>query len=157
MRQRSGCDIAPCAVQAHRPSRRHGPPRAVRRTGEHPVHAQLRRRRRRAARRLVLPVRPVALSCPTNAENVTRRSREEALQQFSAIPFFAAWDPAVLKIYVECGLYTGADGQLKLKMPGIQEAVCFAENYAPFECYELLSKLDERVELRWLVAGKLTA
>ncbi|KAL1948465.1 hypothetical protein VTO73DRAFT_12540 [Trametes versicolor] len=84
-------------------------------------------------------------------------SREEALQQFSVIPFFAAWDPAVLKIYVECGLHAGPDGQLKLKMPGVQEAVCFAENYAPFECFELLSGLDERVELRWLVAGKLTA
>lgn len=100
---------------------------------------------------------PQPLSPCTSTENLTRQNREEALQQFSAIPFFAAWDPAVLKIYVECGLHAGRDGQLKLKMPGVQEAVCFAENYAPFECFELLSGLDERVELRWLVAGKLTA
>ncbi|KAI0772830.1 Alpha/Beta hydrolase protein [Trametes elegans] len=82
-------------------------------------------------------------------------SREEARQQFSAIPFFKAWDPAVLDVYVECGLHTAADGQTRLKMPGIQEAVCFAENYVPCETFELLPTLDERVELRWLVAGKL--
>ncbi|KAI0634240.1 Alpha/Beta hydrolase protein [Trametes polyzona] len=82
-------------------------------------------------------------------------SREEAMKQFSATPFFRAWDPAVLQIYVECGLYESPDGQVRLKMPGVQEAVCFAENYAPFECFELLAGLDERVELRWLVAGKL--
>ncbi|KAI0649940.1 Alpha/Beta hydrolase protein [Trametes meyenii] len=83
-------------------------------------------------------------------------SREEAHQQFSAIPFFKAWDPAVLTVYVECGLYDTSDGQVRLKMPGIQEAVCFAENFATFETFELLAGLDARVELRWLVAGKLT-
>ncbi|KAI0372477.1 alpha/beta-hydrolase [Pilatotrama ljubarskyi] len=82
-------------------------------------------------------------------------SREEAHRQFSAIPFFRAWDPAVLDIYVECGLYEAEDGQIKLKMPGIQEGVCFAENHVPYETFELLPTLDERVELRWLVAGKL--
>ncbi|CDO74601.1 hypothetical protein BN946_scf184586.g6 [Trametes cinnabarina] len=83
-------------------------------------------------------------------------SRDEARRQFAATPFFAAWDPTVLDIYVECGLHEAQDGQVKLKMPGIQEAVCFAENHVPQETFELLSKLDERVELRWLVAGKLS-
>ncbi|KAI0827409.1 Alpha/Beta hydrolase protein [Trametes gibbosa] len=83
-------------------------------------------------------------------------SHEEALKQFSTIPFFQAWDPAVLDVYLECGLYETTDGKVKLKMPRIQEAICFSENYAPFECFELLSTLDERIELRWLVAGRLT-
>ena len=61
----------------------------------------------------------------------------------------------MLDIYIECGLYEADDGQVKLKMPGIQEAVCFAENHAPYETFELLAGLDERIELRWLVAGKL--
>ncbi|OSC99698.1 alpha/beta-hydrolase [Trametes coccinea BRFM310] len=82
-------------------------------------------------------------------------SRDEARRQFSATPFFAAWDPTVLDIYVDCGLYDAPDGQVKLKMPGIQEAVCFTENHAPQETFELLATLDERIELRWLVAGKL--
>ncbi|KAI0672322.1 Alpha/Beta hydrolase protein [Trametes maxima] len=82
-------------------------------------------------------------------------TREEAHQQFAATPFFSAWDPATLAIYVECGLYDAEDGQVRLKMPGVQEGVCFAENYAPNETFELLAGLDERVELRWLVAGKL--
>ncbi|KAI0649944.1 Alpha/Beta hydrolase protein [Trametes meyenii] len=82
-------------------------------------------------------------------------TREEAHRQFAATPFFSAWDPATLAIYVECGLYDAEDGQVRLKMPGVQEGVCFAENYTPYETFELLAGLDERVELRWLVAGKL--
>ena len=75
---------------------------------------------------------------------------------FSAIPFFKAWDPAALDVYLECGLYQAADGQVKLKMPGIQEAVCFAENYATIETFELLEKLPAAVEVRWLIARDLT-
>ncbi|KAI0717896.1 alpha/beta-hydrolase [Cerioporus squamosus] len=82
-------------------------------------------------------------------------SKEEAYKMFSAIPFFKAWDHATLRVYVECGLYQAADGQFKLKMPGIQEAVCFAENYASFETFELLEKLDPAIETRWLIARDL--
>ena len=82
--------------------------------------------------------------------------REEAYKAFSATPFFQAWDPASLDIYVQSALYDAPDGQVRLKMPGVQEGVCFAENYAPYETFELLSSLDQSVELRWLVSGKLT-
>jgi hypothetical protein len=35
-------------------------------------------------------------------------------------PFFAAWDPAVLDIYVECALHLDPDGRrVRLKMPGV--------------------------------------
>ena len=40
-------------------------------------------------------------------------------------------------------------------MPGVQEGICFAEARATYETFELLSTLDERIETRWLVAGKL--
>ncbi|KAI0325516.1 alpha/beta-hydrolase [Cubamyces sp. BRFM 1775] len=112
---------------------------------------------------MILPTSGKLVSSPSTVNYVIgavqRRdgwsSREEARQQFAASPFFKVWDPAVLDIYVECGLYETHDGQVKLKMPGIQEAVCFAENHTPYETFELLAGLDERVELRWLVAGKL--
>ncbi|RPD76053.1 alpha/beta-hydrolase [Lentinus tigrinus ALCF2SS1-7] len=82
-------------------------------------------------------------------------SKEEAHKGFSAIPFFKAWDPSTLDVYIECALYRAPDGQLKLKMPGIQEAVCFAESYATFEMFELLEKLPPAVETRWLMARDL--
>ncbi|KAI0705335.1 alpha/beta-hydrolase [Earliella scabrosa] len=82
-------------------------------------------------------------------------SREEAYKAFAATPFFQAWDPASLDIYVQSALYDNPDGQVRLKMPGVQEAACFAEEYASHETFELLDRLDTRVETRWLVAGKL--
>ncbi|KAI0800323.1 alpha/beta-hydrolase [Fomes fomentarius] len=82
-------------------------------------------------------------------------SRDEAYKAFSATPFFQAWDSACLNIYVQCGLHDTPDGQVKLKMPGVQEAACFTEEYASYETFELLSELDEHVETRWLIAGKL--
>ncbi|KAI0752708.1 alpha/beta-hydrolase [Daedaleopsis nitida] len=84
-------------------------------------------------------------------------SRAEAHKAFATTPFFQAWDPKALAIYVECGLYDAADGQVRLKMPGVQEAACFSEEYATFETFELLAKLDESVETRWVIADKLKA
>ena len=74
---------------------------------------------------------------------------------FAATPFFAAWDPAALAVYVECALHTAPDGRVRLKMPGIHEALCFAEERATFETFELIPALDARIGLRWLVAGRL--
>ena len=34
-------------------------------------------------------------------------------------------------------------------------SVCFAEESTPGETFQMLPDLDERVETRWLVAGKL--
>ena len=85
------------------------------------------------------------------------RNSEEAHKQFAATPFFQAWDPAALAVYVACALYDAPDGTVKLKMPGIQEAVCFTETFSPSETFELLPKLDVRIETRWIVAGKLNA
>ncbi|KAI0928000.1 hypothetical protein AcW1_005386 [Taiwanofungus camphoratus] len=82
-------------------------------------------------------------------------SREEALEKFRATPFFAAWDPAVLELYVECGLCDDPSGGVKLKMPGIHEALVFSETLTPYETWDLLDTLDERIELRWIVPGQV--
>ncbi|KAF8902571.1 hypothetical protein CPB84DRAFT_1775707 [Gymnopilus junonius] len=86
----------------------------------------------------------------------TWSSREEALQSFQSNPFFTAWDPAVLKIYVECGLHTSTSGSpiARLKMPGVQEAAVFSEIHTEIEAFGRLSRLDERIALRWIMPGK---
>ncbi|KAG6817570.1 hypothetical protein H0H87_006947 [Tephrocybe sp. NHM501043] len=86
-------------------------------------------------------------------------SREEALGLLSKSPFFGAWDPAVLKIYIDCGTYDTTDPTtgkpvIRLKMPGIQEAIVFSETHTEVEVFERLPTLDERIELRWIVPGK---
>ncbi|KAF8065184.1 Alpha/Beta hydrolase protein [Lyophyllum atratum] len=89
----------------------------------------------------------------------TWSSREEALRVLSQSPFFGAWDPAVLKVYLECGTYETVDplsGKpvIRLKMPGIQEAIVFSETHTEYEVFERLPTLDERIELRWVMPGK---
>ncbi|KAI9454511.1 Alpha/Beta hydrolase protein [Boletus coccyginus] len=78
-------------------------------------------------------------------------SREEALQLFQKSPFFSAWHPDVLKLYVDYGLIGSPEGGVQLKMTGLQEGVSFA-NWAPsWETWELLERLDEGITLRWVV------
>ncbi|KAG5637889.1 hypothetical protein H0H81_002774 [Sphagnurus paluster] len=82
-------------------------------------------------------------------------SREAALAILQQSPFFGAWDPAALRIYVDCGTYPSEDGTgVKLKMPGIQESIVFSETHTEYEVFERLPLLEERVELRWVVPGK---
>ncbi|EGO01092.1 hypothetical protein SERLA73DRAFT_72062 [Serpula lacrymans var. lacrymans S7.3] len=81
-------------------------------------------------------------------------SREEALRMFKASPFFAAWHPDVLQLYVDYGLTDTPEGEVKLKMSGMHEALSFANNLASNETWELLENLDKKIELRWIVPGK---
>ncbi|KAG6877792.1 hypothetical protein C0993_003886 [Termitomyces sp. T159_Od127] len=94
---------------------------------------------------------------------LTRRdtwsSREEAFRILSESPFFGAWDPAALKVYIECGTYDTTNPvtdkpEIRLKMPGMQEAIIFSEMHTRFEVFQQLPTLDERIELRWIVPGK---
>ncbi|KAG2159382.1 Alpha/beta hydrolase family-domain-containing protein [Suillus bovinus] len=81
-------------------------------------------------------------------------SREEALRLFKASPFFRAWHPDTLQLYVTYGLTKDSQGGVKLKMSALQEALVFSDRIGSREAWELLEKVDERIELRWIVPGK---
>ncbi|KAF9523217.1 Alpha/beta hydrolase family-domain-containing protein [Crepidotus variabilis] len=81
-------------------------------------------------------------------------SREEALNAFLKNPFFRAWDPAVLQVYVECGLYTTDAGTVRLKTPSVLEASLFTETYTSQEIFQRLPALDDKIPLRWIIPGK---
>ncbi|TFY55640.1 hypothetical protein EVJ58_g8118 [Rhodofomes roseus] len=81
-------------------------------------------------------------------------SRQEAKEKFLASPFFSTWHPDVLDMYVECGLTEDAEGGVKLKMPGIQEALTFTEVMTTYDTWDLIDTLDARVPLRWILPGK---
>ena len=44
--------------------------------------------------------------------------------------------------------------EVRLKMSGYQEAIVFAERCVGNEVFEMLPRLDERIPVRWVVAGK---
>lgn len=93
--------------------------------------------------------------------NLVYDLREEAITGFLRNPFFQAWDPAVLKVYVEAGLYDTKDHQgnpvVRLKMPGIYESIVFAERTVGPEAYAGLPYIEERIPIRWIVPGTDTA
>ncbi|KAG1752171.1 Alpha/beta hydrolase family-domain-containing protein [Suillus lakei] len=89
---------------------------------------------------------------------LTRRdrwpSREEALRLFKASSFFGIWHPDTLQLYVTYALCEDSQGGVKLKMSSLHEALVFADRIGSNEAWELLEKVDERIELRWIVPGK---
>ena len=84
-------------------------------------------------------------------------NRSEALSLFKKNPFFSAWDPKVLDLYVECGLYHTCDAEgndiAKLKTSKLQEACVFLAPQVQSEVYAKLHTLDERITLRWVMPG----
>ncbi|KAF8907818.1 Alpha/beta hydrolase family-domain-containing protein [Gymnopilus junonius] len=85
-------------------------------------------------------------------------SREEARKGFLKAPLFQAFDPEVLDIYVEHGLYEDEKtGEVRLKCEPAWEASEFNERRSMNEGWELLPTLDERIELRWIMGGKDSA
>ncbi|KAF6748010.1 Alpha/Beta hydrolase protein [Ephemerocybe angulata] len=91
----------------------------------------------------------------------TWKSREEVLTSYLRSPFFQAWHPDVLKIYIEAGIYdtTDAEGNsvVKLKMPGIYESIVFSERTVQLETWQNLANIPERIPLRWIVPGRSDA
>ncbi|KAG1737510.1 uncharacterized protein EDB91DRAFT_1290408, partial [Suillus paluster] len=81
-------------------------------------------------------------------------SREHALRSFKASPFFGAWHADTLQSYVTYGLCDDSQGGVKLKMSGLHEALVFADHMGSHEAWELLERVDEQIELRWVVPGK---
>uniref|UniRef100_A0A0W0F7K7 AB hydrolase-1 domain-containing protein n=1 Tax=Moniliophthora roreri TaxID=221103 RepID=A0A0W0F7K7_MONRR len=90
---------------------------------------------------------------------LTRRdiwsSRNAAKEAFLKSPFFRRWDPRVLALYVECGLYK--ESQIKLKMPPLWEAINFIDtSTGSVEAWVRLWRGDlspKDVGLKWIVPG----
>ncbi|EPQ51885.1 hypothetical protein GLOTRDRAFT_123030 [Gloeophyllum trabeum ATCC 11539] len=84
------------------------------------------------------------------------RSRAEARRVLDRSPFFAAWDPEALGVYVECGLVAqeGAGAGVRLKTSGVQEAILFTDTRVPAETFERLAALPARVALHWVMPGR---
>jgi len=80
------------------------------------------------------------------------KSRAEAMQSFKKNPFFATWDPLSLELYVECQLWENKEtGEAKLKMSGTYEGSVFACHRGPFEAWDILPSIDERVALKFIM------
>lgn len=84
-------------------------------------------------------------------------SREEAFNSFQSSPFFKVWHPSVVRTYCDRGIHhpAGEKGPAKLKMPGVQEAIVFVDTTTPTEVFQLLPMLDKRIELRWVMPGRV--
>jgi len=81
-------------------------------------------------------------------------SREEALNLFLKSPFFQVWHPDALRAYVDYGIAPDfASNVVKLKCSGYQEAVVFSDGLVARETWELLSQLDEKIEVYFIMAG----
>lgn len=64
----------------------------------------------------------------------------------------------MLEAYVEHGLTTDPTGGFTLKTPSVQEALIFAsQSQFTSETWELLDRIDDRVELRWMMPGENSA
>ncbi|KAG2347253.1 hypothetical protein BDR05DRAFT_958745 [Suillus weaverae] len=81
-------------------------------------------------------------------------SWEDVLRSFKSSPMFSAWHPDVLRLYVDYGLYEDESGCIRLKMPPVQEALILANPRTSRETWELMEKLDEKIELLWILPGK---
>lgn len=91
----------------------------------------------------------------------TWKNRDEVLTSYLRNPFFRAWHPDVLKVYIEAGIYDTSDDQgnavVKLKMPGIYESVVFAERTVGHEAWQGLPNIPERIHIRWIVPDRSDA
>ncbi|KAF9446266.1 hypothetical protein P691DRAFT_733620 [Macrolepiota fuliginosa MF-IS2] len=91
----------------------------------------------------------------------TWNSKEEAYAEFSSSPFYKAWDPETLELYIYHGLYdttiTTPIGMhkrvAKLKLTSLHEALVFAGGDVLMEAFARLPELDERVRLHWIMPG----
>ncbi|OAX33191.1 alpha/beta-hydrolase [Rhizopogon vinicolor AM-OR11-026] len=106
----------------------------------------------------IVPNGTVFLQLANTLASLARRdswpSREEALRLFKASPFFGAWHPDALQLYLTYGLCEDSQGRVKLKMSSLQESLVLVDRTGPIEAWELLERVDERIELRWILPGK---
>lgn len=91
----------------------------------------------------------------------TWKTRDEVATSYLKNPFFQAWHPDVLKVYIEAGIYDTTDEQgnpvVKLKMPGIYESIVFSERTVGHETWQNLPNIPERITMRWIVPDRSDA
>ncbi|KAK7037795.1 hypothetical protein VNI00_010756 [Paramarasmius palmivorus] len=84
-------------------------------------------------------------------------SRSAAKEAFLKSPFFQRWDPRVLDLYVEYGLYEDNEGQIRLKMPPLWEAINFSDTATgSVEAWIRLWRGElsaQDVGLKWVMPG----
>ncbi|KAJ7594222.1 Alpha/Beta hydrolase protein [Mycena floridula] len=98
---------------------------------------------------------PNPLALGALARRNTWKSREHAFSQFSQSPFFSVWDPEVLKLYVEYGIYESEPGVYKLKTDPLQEAILFSGTSTGSEkAWMYIIDLDENIEIRWVLPAE---
>ena len=105
---------------------------------------------------------------------LTEESRAHALEILKKISWFAVWDPLALEIYVDYQMYDDkSTEETKLKTAGIwvcilphanrlrrredaftkpfpQEAATFMEVRVPFEVWDRIGELDQRIRLHYI-------
>lgn len=78
-------------------------------------------------------------------------SREAAFADLKPKLPFRTWPDEVLRLHVQHGLVETADGDVRLKCSGFQEAVVYIEHYGAHEAWIALPDVDERVAIHWIV------
>ncbi|KAI0634069.1 alpha/beta-hydrolase [Trametes polyzona] len=84
-------------------------------------------------------------------------SRAEALAQFSSRPAWKAWDPRVLRLYVEHGLRELPTAEYPEKTEGVtltcaraQEAACFRDRLGRTKAYRFLPHLSAQIPVHFV-------
>ncbi|ORZ01065.1 Alpha/Beta hydrolase protein [Syncephalastrum racemosum] len=101
-------------------------------------------------RKTIDPV-PVRAKYPTMATKKRRDtwpSREECLKQLAPRPFWKRFDPEVLQLYVDYGMYETTEGTIALKTPKMEEFRIFdVQSYANITGYSSLRSLSIPVHI----------
>jgi hypothetical protein len=77
--------------------------------------------------------------------------RDTAFESLKNNPFFAAWHPDVLELFVDHGMHPSPLGGVELKMSGVVEATVFADFWTCDQVFKALPYLDERIDVRWIM------
>jgi hypothetical protein len=85
------------------------------------------------------PYRPCHCAAiqPTGLKGEQWESREDVLELLSSSPLSSAWDPDVLKTFVQHALTLDFRGGVKLKCPLVQEGLVYTDCRVPYEVREL--------------------
>lgn len=112
------------------------------------------------ARRSSWKNRSVSCTSPALLHINEMDAREFALQTLQRSLPFKAWDPDVLKAYVNHGTYTvlpsassSSEAECQLKLEPVQEASMYTIYYTPQAMWKIIPTLAPEIELFWIMPG----